>query len=322
MKEKDIIIEYSNNFKEFLEYCKKVFSIINKIKMTEYKELLQPMEKYKLLFIYKHFFIDFPDKKVSLPTYKIQDYISFYKQKALDVTSVSNLPLLTNYKQIIYYFYIDNSIKDNINLQSEIIDLKENKKNRYSKGFNRALIKELLLTPTENISFELEILEEYLEHDFSLLSQENNQQDNNDIQNQRKLKCRDKEKNIIKYLSKILFFKDDEFINVIKKYYLFNELKKNISKEYKSIKINRLNYEGEFKYNEDVLYEIIIWVCIVDKYNIDDKSYLNTQIFNETLQRIDEIFNVDEKNLKKLIKKTKKEIDSINSLFTVSHTVS
>ena len=70
-----ISLKFSSKFNKFLDICKNVLNQVETISQKDHKKLMLLLEKYKLFYIYKYFFVDNPNKGLELPQYKIKAYI-------------------------------------------------------------------------------------------------------------------------------------------------------------------------------------------------------------------------------------------------------
>jgi hypothetical protein len=319
-----ITLKFSYKFKKYLAICNNVFRHIEKIQQNEHKELMSLLEKYKLFYIYKHFFVDNPDKHLKLPKYKIKNHITLYKQKTIDINEFSTLPFYHNTQEkAIYYVYADNPVNWSLSIHNSIKNIK-NEGNIDNKP-THSLIRDLLLTPTEDLQYQLMFLDKIQEENMfnSLPHKDKNHKKTN-----------------INILNKIITFSNDKFISLFVKYELYKLLKvkcnnccKYINNKYKNDEYNEeleiilgdLNnkFYIDCDNENDLIYKIIIaWCYIIKKYFIHRNNLFEIyELWTDLIDKIDEIFHNKEET-EQMIKKVKSEIKTLDSLLTVSHTVS
>jgi len=266
------------------------------------------LEKYKLFYIYKHFFIDYPNKNLELPPYKIKEYISLYKQKTINIDEFSTLPFYHYTKKVIYYIYADNSINSSLSIPNTIKGIKEkiipyNLSNSYS-------IRNLLLMPINEIDYQLMILDLQDKEELNNpIQKEAIKRDNSKLDNK---------------LDKLVNLNNEKFLSLFEMHQLYKELI-NIKNKLQEIQLKEIEiiFEDYLKdgfnfYNpnkKNFIYEVIIvWKYIIKK------NYLHMN----WIELVDKTNNLlwDNKKLRSLINKTQKEINLINDLLTVSHNVS
>ena len=59
-----IKLKFSIKFKKFLDICKNVLNKVEEISQKDHKKLMVLLEKYKLFYIYKYFFVYWPNKNL------------------------------------------------------------------------------------------------------------------------------------------------------------------------------------------------------------------------------------------------------------------
>jgi len=301
-----ISLKFSFKFKKFLDICQKVLKKVEEITQEDHKKLMALLEKYKLFYIYKHFFIDNPDKDLKLPQYKIKEYISLYKQKAIDINEFSALPFYyINKEKAIYFIYTDDSIKWSLSIHNSIKNIK--KANTNNNINNNNLIRNLLLTPIDDLDYQLMILDSIPKEIVDNISKDKKSNDKNN-------------------LNKILTLSNEEFLSLFEIYQFYKELEniKDKIQNIKHLKEIEIIFEDYSKdgfdfynpYKKNFIYEVIvIWKYIIKKHS----SHI------EWTQLVDEINNLlwdNQTKMRSLINKTQKEIKMLNDLLTVSHTVS
>ena len=307
-----IKLKFSIKFKKFLDICKNVLNKVEEISQKDHKKLIVLLEKYKLFYIYKYFFVYWHNKNLKLPQYKKKKHISLYKQKTIDIDGFSTLPFYHSQKEkAIYYVYADNSINWSLSIHNSIKNIKKEEENinNYS---NNNLIRNLLLTPINDLNYQLMILDNLQEETkinniISEYSQKNN-------------KKSDKNN-----LNKILKLNNEEFLSLFEMHQLYQELIniKNKLQKIKHLKEIEIIFEDYLKdgfnfYNpnkKNFIYEVIVvWKYIIKK----NSSHI------DWIKLVDETNNLlwDNQKLRSLINKTQKEIKLLNDLITVSHNVS
>ena len=305
-----ISLKFTSKFKKFLDICTNILNQVEKIPQKDYKKTMRLLEKYKLFYIYKHFFIDDPDKNLALPQYKIKNYLSLYKQKRTDIDEFSTLPLYHSKKEkTIYYIYTDDSIKSSLSIHNSIKNIKEL---THINNSNNNLIRNLLLTPVDDLDYQLMILD--------------NLQEETKIDNKISKSSKENKERVIKNkLDKILILNSEEFVSLFEMYQLYRELIKikNRLQKIKYLKKIEIIFEDYLKdgfdfynpYKKNFIYEVIvIWKYIIKRHY----SLLKyTKLIDETNNLL-----WDNQKLKSLINETQKEINLLNDLLTVSHNVS
>jgi len=305
---KSINLKFSIKFKKFLNICEEVLKEVENIPQKEHQTLMLILEKYKLFYIYKHFFIDYPNKNLELPPYKIKEYISLYKQKTINIDEFSTLPFYHYTKKVIYYIYADNSINSSLSIPNTIKGIKEkiipyNLSNSYS-------IRNLLLMPINEIDYQLMILDLQDKEELNNpIQKEAIKRDNSKLDNK---------------LDKLVNLNNEKFLSLFEMHQLYKELI-NIKNKLQEIQLKEIEiiFEDYLKdgfnfYNpnkKNFIYEVIIvWKYIIKK------NYLHMN----WIELVDKTNNLlwDNKKLRSLINKTQKEINLINDLLTVSHNVS
>ena len=305
---KSINLKFSIKFKKFLNICEEVLKEVENIPQKEHQTLMLILEKYKLFYIYKHFFIDYPNKNLELPPYKIKEYISLYKQKIINIDEFSTLPFYYTKEEIIYYIYADNSINSSLTVPNTIKGIKEkiipyNLSNSYS-------IRNLLLMPINEIDYQLMILDLQDKEELNNpIQKEAIKRDNSKLDNK---------------LDKLVNLNNEKFLSLFEMHQLYKELI-NIKNKLQEIQLKEIEiiFEDYLKdgfnfYNpnkKNFIYEVIIvWKYIIKK------NYLHMN----WIELVDKTNNLlwDNKKLRSLINKTQKEINLINDLLTVSHNVS
>ena len=306
-------LKFSFKFKRFLDICKDVLEKIEKIAHTDYKKLMINLEKYKLFYFYKHFFVDYPNKDLKPPQYKIKKYISLYKQKIINIDELSTLPFYHSQKEkTIYYIYTDDSIKWSLSIHNAIKNIKKEEEIIINYSNNNS-IRNLLLTPIDDLNYQLMILDN---------TQEETRINNNIINEYSQKNKKKSDKN---NLNKILKLNNEEFVSLFEMHQLYQKLvnikdKLHETKDLKEIEIIFEDYlkDGFNFYNpnkKNFIYEVIVvWKNIIKK----NSSHI------EWIELVDEINDLlwDNQKLRSLINKTKKEIEMLNDLLTVSHNVS
>jgi len=301
-----ISIKFSSKFKKFLEMSKQILREVDNISQEDHRKFMTLLEKYKLFYIYKYFFIDYPDKELTLPEYKIKHYISLYKQKQIDIEEFSTLPFYHDTQEkAIYYIYTDNPIKYSLSIHNFIKNIK--KEEKVNRPSTNNTIRNLLLTPIDELDYQLMIL------NFSEETMDNVN------------KNEESKKTVSKnQISKILALSNEEFLSLFEMHQLYQFLiNMNTKLHNKNIKKIEIIFEDclqegfDFNINKKkFIYEVIaIWKNIIKPYSK----------YKEWIEIFDDINNLiwdNQTKLKSLIKNTQKEIKILNNLLTVSHTVS
>jgi len=204
-----ISLKFSFKFNKFLDICKNVLNQVEAIPQKDHKKLMLLLEKYKLFYIYKHFFIDNHDKDLEIPQYEIKTYISLYKQKRIDIDKFSKLPFYhSKQEKTIYYIYADDSIKSLLSIHNSIKNIKES---AHINNLNNSLIRDLLLTPVDDLDYQLMILD--------------NLQEETEIDNKINKNSKENKERVIKNkLDKILILNSEEFVSLFEMYQLYREL--------------------------------------------------------------------------------------------------
>ena len=204
-----ISLKFSSKFNKFLDICKHVLNQVETISQKDHKKLMQLLEKYKLFYIYKHFFVDNPNKDLKLPQYKIKAYISLYKQRRIDIDNFSKLPFYhSKQEKAIYYIYTDNSIRWSLSIHNSIKNIK---KESTIANLNNNLIKDLLLTPIDDLNYQLMILDNLQEETkINKISESLKENKERIIKNKNKL-------------NKILILNNEEFLSLFEMHQLYQD---------------------------------------------------------------------------------------------------
>ncbi len=298
---KSISIKFSSKFKNFLEISEEILREVDNLSQEDHRKLMTLLEKYKLFYTYKYFFIDYPDRKLILPAYKIKPYISLYKQKKIDIKELSTFPFYHNtQEEAIYYIYANNPIKYSLSIHNLIKNIKREEKVNITSTNN--IIRNLLLTPIDELDYQVMILD---------IKKETIDNDNT------------KKLTIKNQINKILILSNENFLSLFEMHQLYLQLTKiktNNKHNIQNIEIIFEDYlEDGFDFNinkKEFIYEVIaIWKEVI-------KPHFKNKEWTKILDEINILKWDKQQEWNSLINKTKKEIKTLNDLLTVSHTVS